>query len=242
VGPVYPKDALPKDYLSYYSKDFDFVELNFSYYAQPKALMIKSLLNRTGKDFIFCIKAHQTLTHRIQSTLELDAQQFIRGIDPLMNSSRLAAILFQFPYSFHYTTENRKHMDKLCQLFKGFPMAVEFRNTDWEKDSVIEAFREKEVCYVNVDEPPLPKLPKPDSRVTSSFSYIRLHGRNKKNWWKGDNTSRYDYLYTDEELSDWIDRIKEIVQKVKILMIAFNNHFKGQAVKNARQLKEILKT
>jgi uncharacterized protein YecE (DUF72 family) len=122
----------------------------------------------------------------------------------------------------------------------GFPVAVEFRNNEWHKDHVYESFIARGICYVNVDMPDLPKLLAPSALVTAPLAYVRFHGRNKKNWWQGDNVTRYDYLYNDEELCDWTDRIKHILQKAKILLITFNNHSRGQAVMNARKMNELL--
>ena len=108
------------------------------------------------------------------------------------------------------------------------------------KDALEYEFKKRNICTVNVDEPDLQRLPKPDDVVTSDLGYIRFHGRNKENWWKGTNTTRYDYLYSEDELKEWIPKIKNMVKKVKILIIAFNNHYKGQAVKNAKDLTGLL--
>ena len=96
------------------------------------------------------------------------------------------------------------------------------------------------MALVNVDEPRLPRLPEPGDTVTSELAYLRFHGRNGANWWKGDNTTRYDYLYSDEELAEWMDPILIILGKVRLLLVAFNNHYKAQAVANARRLKVML--
>ena len=76
--------------------------------------------------------------------------------------------------------------------------------------------------------------------VTAHFGYIRFHGRNKKEWWAGDNRTRYDYLYSDQELQEWLPRIRHMAKKTETLFVFFNNHWKGQAVLNARRLKELL--
>jgi uncharacterized protein YecE (DUF72 family) len=91
-----------------------------------------------------------------------------------------------------------------------------------------------------VDQPELPRLLRPSALVTANNAYIRFHGRNKANWWQGDNVSRYDYLYSDEELTVWLDHIRSIIGSVKVLLISFNNHSRGQAIQNARKLKELL--
>jgi uncharacterized protein YecE (DUF72 family) len=240
VGPFYPKGTETADYLSFYSKEFCFVELNFSYYRQPDDFMLKRMLKKVPTGFHFAIKAHKSITHEITDSLGDDIKQYKEGIKPLAEANQLAAILLQFPYSFHYTPQNRRHLDSISTQMEGLPLAVEFRNNEWHKDQVFESFMARNICYVNVDMPDLPKLLTPSALVTAPLAYARFHGRNKKNWWQGDNVTRYDYLYSNEELGEWADRIKQILRKAKILLITFNNHSRGQAITNARKMKELL--
>ncbi|MBN1697670.1 MAG: DUF72 domain-containing protein [Spirochaetales bacterium] len=240
IGPVYPPGTNQKDFLSYYSEEFSIVELNFSYYRQPEAGMLEQMIKKSRDGFLFSIKAHKALTHEIDEHLEEQIGLYKKGIDPLMDHGRLGAVLFQFPYSFHYTDENRRSLDTITKAFDGFPTVIEFRSDEWVRESVVETLASRNVGFVNVDEPDLPRLIKPGDIVTSDIGYIRFHGRNKANWWQGTNTSRYDYLYRESELAEWIVRIEKIIETAKIILIAFNNHYKGQAVQNARMLKEML--
>ena len=241
VGPVYPQGTPAKNYLSLYAKEFSFTELNFSYYRQPDPRTMERMAYATGDDFSFAVKAHQSITHEISESFGNDIKLFKQGIEPLTQASKLAAILIQFPYSFHYTAESRKHLLAICGGFEGLPAAVEFRNSEWQRDSVYKGLAEHNIAFVNVDEPDLKGLPKPTDIVTSQISYVRFHGRNKKQWWTGDNASRYDYLYTDEELTEWIPRITKVAEKSAKTIIAFNNHWRGQAVTNAKRVREMLK-
>jgi len=255
IGPFYPAGSQKRDFLDFYSKEFKLVELNYTYYSQPKPSTFAGMVRRTEDDFLFAVKAHRSLTHdltkdnarntegitRNTEGITRSAQDFKMALQVLSDANRLAAVLLQFPYSFHYTPENRKHLDQVCRLLSGLPLTVEFRNSEWQREQVYQAMRERGISLVNVDEPSLPRLPVPGDTFTADPAYIRFHGRNAANWWQGDNTTRYDYLYTDEELSEWIDRITEIVKKAKLLLIAFNNHYKAQAVKNARRLRVLLR-
>jgi uncharacterized protein YecE (DUF72 family) len=240
IGCFYPDGTPEKDFLACYAAAFPFVELNFSYYSMPAAGLLERLTEKVGPSFLFAIKAHKSLTHEITDRLEKDLDDYKKGIDPLLQRQKLAAVLVQFPYSFHYTDENRRHLDRITRSLSGLPLALEFRNEEWVQDRVIEGLVERKAAFVNVDQPELPQLIKPSAHVTADLAYIRFHGRNKQNWWTGDNVSRYDYLYSDEELTDWQERIRLIVKKVRMLLIAFNNHSRGQAVQNARRLKELL--
>jgi len=237
----YP-EALPKNsYLKFYSKEFNTVELNFTYYSMPSLQSIRRMEENTPPQFVFCVKANKSLTHERKGNIKDISLSFIKAIEPLIHTSKLGSLLFQFPYSFHYNRESRLYLDSLLKAFKGLPLAVEFRNNEWEKDSVFDTLKEREVSFVSVDAPKLNKLPKPSSAVTSDKGYIRFHGRNSKNWWQGSNISRYDYLYSDKELDEWIPRVKYFTSHVQMLYIFFNNHYKAQAVFNARTLKQKLK-
>ena len=240
VGPVYPPGTPSKDFLDLYEQEFNFTELNFSYYCQPNPRTLERMVHVTGDEFLFSIKAHKSITHEITNNCNKDIQQFIQGISPLIRASKLAVVLIQFPFSFHYTAAARRHLALVCNEFRGIPVAVEFRNNEWQKESVYRGLENFDVAFVNVDVPALQGLPKIESVVTSSISYIRFHGRNKEQWWKGTNASRYDYLYNDEELAEWVPRIKTVRESRHRVIVAFNNHWKGQAVTNARRMKELI--
>ena len=239
-GPFYPPGLAKAERLSFYAQRFPAVELNFSYYRQPSASTLARMVGNTPEGFLFSIKAHQSLTHSIGKDLQQDIDRYKRGIRPLLEAGRLAAILFQFPYSFHYTPENRRHLQQLCDAFTGLPKAVEFRNREWQRESVYGGLRQVNASFVNVDEPPLASLPKAGDVVCADPAYLRFHGRNRDNWWKGDNVSRYDYLYDTEELSEWLPLIESMLAKTQLLLVMFNNHSRGQAVRNARQLQSLL--
>jgi uncharacterized protein YecE (DUF72 family) len=240
VGPVYPPGTADKDFLKVYAGKFTFTELNFSYYRQPDPRTLDRLVHMTDDHFRFAVKAHQSLTHAITGDFRREAAAFKQGIAPVIEASKLAAILAQFPFSYHYNPQNRKHLQAVCDELSGLPLAVEFRNAEWIRDSVCEGLKKRSVALVNVDEPALAGLIKPASIVTSHIAYVRFHGRNEANWWSGDNASRYDYLYSDDELAEWVPRIRDMAAKAVTVIVAFNNHWRGQAVQNARKLRKMI--
>jgi uncharacterized protein YecE (DUF72 family) len=240
VGAVYPEGTKQKDYLPLYSGLFPTVELNFSYHQMPKAQNLAKMLTDSG-NLTFSIKAHRTLTHEINPSLwEGEAKTYLQEIEPMLGAGRLEAVLFQFPYSFHYTDDNRRYLDKLLKKFKGVSVAVEFRTADWCTGKVIEGMKKREVPLVSLDLPDLPKLPPSMDVVTAPLSYIRLHGRNKEAWWGNDEHERYNYLYTDSEVEAWAARIERIAQQSKRIVVYFNNHPFGKAARNAQTLIKIL--
>jgi uncharacterized protein YecE (DUF72 family) len=199
------------------------------------------MVDETASDFVFSIKAYKSLTHEIlYDKPGPDVALFVNGIEPAIESGKLGAILLQFPFSFHYNNKNRTYLNRLYEQFQGLPLAVEFRNNEWQRESVYQGLGKRNIALVNVDEPQIHGLLKPDELVTSQIGYVRFHGRNSDNWWDGNNVTRYDYFYNDVELTEWVPRIKKIAVQTSVVLVVFNNHSKGQAVLNARRLKEIL--
>jgi len=238
VGVVYPEGTKKKDYLSCYAGLFPTLELNYTYYRMPEAKNTAKMLVDGGQNLTFAVKAHRTLTHEVISTLwEGEAKAFITAIEPMLQAGRLETVLFQFPYSFGYTPENRVYLDKLIKYFKGVPVAVEFRKSDWYCGKVIEGMKGRQV---SLDMPDLPKLPPTMDVVTAPLAYIRLHGRNKETWWGASDHSRYDYLYSDMEVAAWADRIQRVAELADRILVYFNNHPKGKAAKNAQTLEKVL--
>lgn len=242
VGPFYPEGLAKEERLSHYALFFPFVELNFSYYQMPNAHGLLAMAERTPSSFKFSLKAHRSLTHEPTDVWKDDAELFRRAALPLAERGRLACVILQLPYRFHYTVENRVYLGELMEELSPFPLAVEFRNSGWQNDRVREELERRGAALLCVDEPELPNLPRPEAAVTAPFAYARFHGRNAEAWWTGDNESRYDWDYSDEELRSWLPRIALLRAKAVITYVAFNNHSKGRAVSNARHLKDLVET
>jgi uncharacterized protein YecE (DUF72 family) len=235
VGPLYPEGTRSEDFLGLYSRVFSTVELNFSYYKMPTAGQLSGLLSKAGPALAFAVKANEALTHKIDPASWRDAAAaFVSALEPLRTADRLSAVLFQFPYSFHYDPDRRRYLNDVLSAFAGVPLAVEFRNYEWYNNRVVDAFRERRIALASLDLPPLKGLPPVMDVVTSPLAYVRFHGRNGETWWGSDSASRYDYLYSDLELEAWADRVKGIAGQADRTLVYFNNHIRGQAVKNAK--------
>ena len=239
-GLFYPEELKPADYLSWYAGRFRFVEIDYTYYKRPVAAESEKLCDRVSDTFLFSVKTTGRLTHDRDEEWLKEAQLFTEGVQPYLDAKKLGAVLAQFPYSFHYTPENRMYLSRFCDAMSKLPLCVEFRNAEWQKTSVYEGLTQRGVCLVQPDLPRLKGLPSADGKVTGNTGYVRFHGRNTNSWWQGDNVSRYDYLYSDDELTAWVETILDMALKVDRLFLAFNNHHKGQAVKNAFSLQKLL--
>jgi uncharacterized protein YecE (DUF72 family) len=123
---------------------------------------------------------------------------------------------------------------------EAFPLAVEFRNDQWQAETVLAELDRRGAALALVDRPDLPGLPPKSTAVAGGWSYLRFHGRNAEAWWTGGATGRYDYLYSEDELRETVPLIRSVEEKAELLLIAFNNHAKGRAVVNALTLRGLL--
>jgi uncharacterized protein YecE (DUF72 family) len=239
-GLLYP-EGLPKtEFLPRYASSFPFVELDFSYYGMPRAGALAALAAKVPPGFLFSLKAHKSLSHERLPDWRDRALEFSRAAASLAEAGCLAAVLIQLPYSFKRGEEERRYLGALCDQLAAFPLAVEFRNDQWQTEGVLAELDRRGAAFVLVDRPELPGLPPLSTAVTGGWSYLRFHGRNSAAWWTGGATGRYDYLYSEEELQGTLPLIRSVEAKARILFVAFNNHARGHAVDNARTLIGLL--
>jgi len=243
-GVVYPQKPGTKfDPLEYLARFFNTVEINSSFYRPFTAATANSWARRIASaDFVFTAKLHRVFTHeRGKGTLE-DEKAVREGMDALSSQEKLGAMLLQFPWSFQNTDDDRLYLAKLLDRFKDYPLVLEVRHSSWNNPQIYEWLEEIGVGICNVDQPLFAKSIKPAAVTTAQVGYVRLHGRNYQDWFreKAPRDDRYNYLYSIDELEPWIARIKEIAAKTKQTYVITNNHFRGQAVVNALEIKSSL--
>jgi uncharacterized protein YecE (DUF72 family) len=121
------------------------------------------------------------------------------------------------------------------------PTVVEFRNVEWIADGTFELLRRLKLGFCCVDQPQLKGLLPPIAEATSDVAYVRFHGRNAAKWWHhAEAWERYDYQYSPEELAEWVPKIEHLESAAETVYVYTNNHFNGQAVNTARQLRMML--
>jgi len=180
--------------------------------------------------------------------LQVIAERFREALSPLEGTHKLGVLVFQFPPWFQYKTANLDYILKCKELMRGLDLAVEFRHGSWltadHIDPVLQFLRKYQLTYITADEPQygnlatVPFLP----NVTTDTAYFRFHGKNKENWLKkGIETSlRFAYLYSEEELKEFVPSIQSVDRKAKVTYAMHNNCHGGFAMKNALRLKELL--
>jgi uncharacterized protein YecE (DUF72 family) len=193
-------------------------------------------------DFVFTAKLNRLFTHERGQATEHDESDFRSGIEPLVTANKLGALLLQFPWSFKNTEEERSYLVRLLKRFQDYPLVLEVRHASWNTPEMYELLEQLQVGICNIDQPLFSKSIKPSAMSTSRIGYVRLHGRNYQHWFREEapRDDRYDYLYSHEELEPWLVRIKEIAKHTQESYVITNNHFRGQAVVNALELKSTI--
>jgi uncharacterized protein YecE (DUF72 family) len=191
-------------------------------------------------EFKFTTKVFRGFTHEKAALAEADVKAFRNYLDPFMEADRLGAILIQFPWSFKNTPESREKLVELFDAFKDYPRSLEVRHSTFQEPDFFALLDEHDVGWVNVDQPLFHDSVKPSDTVTGPVAYARLHGRNYEKWFAHEESwERYNYLYSAQELEPWVERIDHMAQSRDTYVVT-NNHFRGQAILNAGDLKESL--
>ena len=245
-GIFYP--AKTKNELELYSKVFNTVEVNSTFYRLIDPRTARDWVKVTPKDFEFSIKVWQKFTHpgmfrRATGTepdvTPQDYDEFRRGINPIAEECKLACLLIQFSEWFGRTPQNQETVSNILKRFKDYPLAVELRHASWGQYS-----KETEALLAScgagwafIDMPEFKSTIRQELEELEPqrLMYLRFHGRNREKWRNHETPEeRYDYLYSEEELQPFAEKIREMAAtgKAKIL-IFFNNHVRGQAPANA---------
>lgn len=238
----YPGDIQPRRMLEEYARHFPVVEINSTYYAIPAPERFNDMARRTPPGFQFNVKANREMTHEISAGPGV-SREFRAAIRPLEDHGKLGCVLAQFPWGFRNTLENRSYLEVLAERMEGVDTVVEFRNGEWEAAGTFELLSRLGFGYCCVDEPRLEGLVSDRVEVTAPVAYARFHGRNFDTWWDSSRESweRYDYLYSEAELSEWLPRVELMSSASDRTYIIFNNHYKGQAPTNAQAFEKMLR-
>lgn len=242
-GIVYPPPQKGKkfDPLSYLAEFFETIEINNTFYRPPSTKMARSWVKRVGgnPDFRFTAKLLRIFTHERKNITDADEYAFKEGLNPLLENARLGALLLQFPYSFHFNSENLDYLSNLIKKFRAYPLVFEPRHASWDRAAAYRFLREENVGFCNIDQPQVSYSLGATRKVTSEIGYLRLHGRNAKDWFRegAGRDARYDYLYNEFEIFEISERIRQIAAEARDTYVITNNHYRGKAVCNALELK-----
>jgi uncharacterized protein YecE (DUF72 family) len=243
-GIVYPRGAGRLDRLAYLARFVDVIEINSTFYRPANPEVASSWARRiaTRPGFRFTAKAHRSWSHDPAVDLAEAVPETLVGLAPLREAGVLGALLVQFPHRFHHGRESVERLERMLDLTEEWPVVVEVRHDSWLADEVDPWLRRRNVGWCVVDQPRVGRAATARPRVTSSVSYLRLHGRNAADWFRegAGRDARYDYLYSPEEVHGLWELARSLAEGAEEMFVVQNNHFRGQALVNALQMKHLL--
>ena len=246
-GIVYPSPA-PRgfDPLAWLAGFFPLVEVNSTFYRPAAPQAVRSWVSRVAgrPDFRFAAKVWRRLTHERSPLGAADVRAARAGLDLLAGEGRLAAALLQFPWSFRRDPSSRAWLREVTRALRGLPLVLEVRHASWDVPDFYASLAGEGIGFVNLDQPLFRSSLGPSAVATAPVAYVRIHGRNAADWFRAGATrdERYDYLYAPEELAPWVERVRAVAAApgVTDVVVVTNNHFGGQEVVNALQLRSML--
>lgn len=247
AGPVYP-DPKPRgfDPLAYLARYVDTVEINSTFYRPASVSAARGWLARVEPNphFRFTAKLWQRFTHEQEAGAWTrdDVREARLALDALAAGGRLGAVLLQFPWRFKRTPANREWLGDLTAALADLPLVVEVRHDSWLVPGFFDSLAERGVGFVNIDQPLFARSVKPSAAATARVGYVRVHGRNTRDWFRADAgvNERYDYLYSAAELAPWVERTQAIAAEAPETYVVTNNHYRGQAMVNAVMARAML--
>ena len=154
----------------------------------------------------------------------------------------LAGVLVQFPATFHAGPEEVRRLGRIRSLLDPLPLVLEVRHRSWFEPPQLKSLGGLGYSVAHIDLPSVWDHPPARFRPTGPIGYLRLHGRNHSTWFRAGvgRDARYDYLYAPPEVGELVERADAISREVDETWVVTNNHFEGQAVANALELKWLL--
>jgi len=231
----YPQNLPQKDWFLYYTKYFDTVELNVSFYRLPRREVFEGWRKRAGAEFVFAVKGWRWITHiKKLKNCRKEVEKFFETASPIKTPEvapgtprglrNKDVVLWQLPPGLKFDGERLGNF--LAILPKNWRHAFEFRHSSWGNEKTWEILRQYQAAVVFQDFPGWPIF----NEVTADFVYLRFHGKE----------NLYSSCYTDKELENWAKKIKNWQKQGLDVYTYFNNDALGYAIKNAKTLKKFL--
>ncbi len=236
--PTKPEKGFRK--LEYFSRFFDLVEVNSTFYnTSLSAAQAQHWLKDVDENrkFVFTVKLYRGFTHTFDAT-QNDALTVHRLLDPLRDVKKFGGLVIQFPSSFNKTSERQVHLVKLRTIFPEDQLFLDLRHVSWNEKSFYQFCRENGFNLINVDLPRLHGHMPLNSLAWDGVAYFRMMGRNTEAWNHPQSSDRYLYHYSEEELHDIVQRIKQA--SARKAYVVFHNDRQAYSLVNGRQVEHVL--
>ena len=229
VGPFYPRHTPQSEFLKLYSKVFNLVEVDSTFYVIPSVDTIRSWRAAVPESFRFSAKFPRVITHEnaLRPTKEA-LDRFFRSIGELR--PKVATLLLQLPPFLRFDDGRDRVLAFLDDAPRDYRYAVEFRHDSWMRPEVFDALRRRDVALVWNEVQYLHTTPE----VTADFVYLRLIGDR--------SLTDLGRIQIDRagEMEKWAARLRSVEDRVARAYVLFNNHFAGLGPASADQFRRLL--
>jgi len=174
--------------------------------------------------------------------------RILQEIEPLREASKLGVFLLQLSPAFSPRKHTLDELDHLVSLLRDRRLAIELRNRNWltdaHREATLQFFRSRQLALVLVDAPQSEHFTvmQTENQITNpKLAYLRLHGRNARAYISGRSVAeRFNYDYSDQEIDEVADRVRELGEDTADVHVAFNNNHSLYAPNAALRLKNVL--
>jgi len=231
LGHFYPARLPNAQWLEYYTRAFDTVEIDSSFYKIPRREMPIRWVRNTPENFRFTAKFPQVVTHDTRLGGGLDSLEvYFNTMKPL--ERKLLALLIQLPPSLT-KEEGLPKLEKLIPfLWKKYRYAIEVRHKSWFTKEVYDLLARHDICLAWSQQDKIQTPPE----ITTDFVYLRLIGD------RSIEEKNFGKIQKDREveIKQWAERIKKISNKISFGIAVANNHYAGFAPATANTFKRML--
>jgi uncharacterized protein YecE (DUF72 family) len=234
--------------LRYYAERFDVVEVDSPFYALPDPDVTRRWVERTPDGFTFHVKAGAAMTWHADEPTDASFAAFRRSVEPLELSGKLRGVLLQYHPRFVKSVAAKRELALARDRLDPLVPLVEFRHRSWmepdERSDTLGFLEEHGLAYVSVDAP-LTRATNVAPRVASTThrtAVIRFHGRNAQTWniRGGSAADRFDWMYSAEELAEWVEPTRLLAERADEVYALFNNNRDDFAPRSAVIFRALL--
>ena len=229
VGPFYSKDLPARDYLRFYSRVFDCVEIDSSFYRIPNQYMIDQWKRATPEGFLFSPKLSKKITHENKlEEFESTLTYFYSVVGKLR--PKLGPIIAQLPPSI----KAEKHMPLMKKFVEfldpKFKHSIEFRHKSWFTSDVYKLLEKHNVAITWS----LNQYLETPAEVTTNFAVLRMVGERDITEFSGKQKER------TEDMKRWAANLQDKADLVDSAYVFFNNHFAGFGPESVNEFRRLL--
>jgi uncharacterized protein YecE (DUF72 family) len=245
VGVFYPPGTPAASFLAEYSRHFDTVEVDSTYYRAPSPSMVKNWRARTPPGFLFAAKFPRAITHeKVLVDCDTEVDEFVKAMDLL--GDKLGPLLIQFPYfnkkAFARPEDFLARLKPFLEKLPGdHAYALEVRNKAWISAPLLDLLHHHQIALALLDHPWMPSVQQLLQKfdvVTAGFAYIRFLGDRKG---IEEKTEHWDRILVDRksEMEAWIPEIRRLLARRLTVYAYFNNHYAGFAPGSIALFREV---